>query len=59
MECFFNNYYAGFRNETISFDPCTNEKCSFHKERYTIPGCVVENKWKPCNLDECGMVLQI
>uniref|UniRef100_K1PPZ1 G-protein coupled receptors family 1 profile domain-containing protein n=1 Tax=Magallana gigas TaxID=29159 RepID=K1PPZ1_MAGGI len=53
LECFFHNYYAGFRNETISFDPCANGKCSFHKERYAKPGCVVENKWKPCNLDEC------
>uniref|UniRef100_A0A8W8KN41 Uncharacterized protein n=1 Tax=Magallana gigas TaxID=29159 RepID=A0A8W8KN41_MAGGI len=53
LECFFHNYYAGFRNETISFDPCTNGKCSFHKERYAKPGCVVENKWKLCNLDEC------
>ncbi|XP_065922737.1 uncharacterized protein [Magallana gigas] len=52
MECFFDNYYAGFRNETISFDPCANGKCSFNKERNFI-GCAVENTWKPCNLDEC------
>lgn len=57
MECFFDNYYAGFRNETISFDPCANGKCSFNKERNFI-GCAVENTWKPCNLDECGMILQ-
>nr|XP_034311900.1 relaxin receptor 2 [Crassostrea gigas] len=52
MECFFDNYYAGFRNEAISFDPCANGKCSFNKERNFI-GCAVENTWKPCNLDEC------
>lgn len=57
MECFFENYYAGFRNETISFDPCANGKCTFDKERNFLPGCVVEKSWKPCNLDKCGMIL--
>ena len=53
-ECYFGNYYGGFRRETASFDPCDKERCGFDKEHKHEIGCTAGGEWSQCNIRKCG-----
>ncbi|XP_056018012.1 uncharacterized protein LOC125671577 [Ostrea edulis] len=55
LECYHENVYQGFREETKFFHKCRESTCRFDKQSKEKPGCFVnsEDEWVICSIPEC------